>query len=55
MAMFVKGLGYGLMALGWCTSFLAGVMVVVSFGCFLSYVGDKIKPDDGWEDGGEDE
>lgn len=48
---FVQGLGYGLMALGWLMSFSGGLIVLVSFGAFLSWVGDTLK---GEEDGGDE-
>lgn len=52
MAYFVQGLGYGLMAVGWVLAFGGGIMLLVSFGAFLTWIGDMISPED--HDGGEE-
>lgn len=42
MSCFLKGLGYGVMALGWLLSFSGGVIVLVSFCCFVNWIGELI-------------
>ena len=53
MMYLVRGLGYGLVAVGFLASFAGGLIVLVSFLAFLTWVIDLITPDK--TDDGEEE